>query len=360
MRAMHPPKAILTVAAAALLGAGGGAAVVAVAGDHGSTRVTTIEMPAAPRTQPAAAEHGALDAAQVYAGARSSVAYVSTSTAQGRATGSGFVVSPQGLIVTNAHVVEGATAVTVKLGDGATLPATVVGRDESTDLALLRVQNARGTTFKPLPLADSSQLQVGDATYAIGSPFGLAESLTSGVVSALDRSIDAPNGFSIDHVIQTDAPINPGNSGGPLLDDHGRVIGVTSQILTATGSSQSGNVGIGFAIPSNTVRAIVTQLASSGHVAHAWLGVQLAPTESGAGVQVAGLVAGAPAAQAGVRPGDTITALDGTRVQNASALAAVVAAHKPGEQVRVTFTRGGAQHTLTVTLGTQPQQQTIN
>jgi len=359
MGTMHAPRALLTVAVAAVLGAAGGAAVVAVAGDGGTTTVTTIETPH-PASVPAAA-NGALDAAQVYAQAKNSVASISARSGQGQATGSGFVISSRGLIVTNAHVVQGATAVTVKVGGGATLPATVVGRDASTDLALLRAQNA-GTTFRPLPLADSSTLAVGDATYAIGSPFGLNSTLTSGVVSALGRSIDAPNGFTIGHVIQTDAPINPGNSGGPLLDDHGRVIGVNSQILTATGSSQSGNVGIGFAIPSNTVRSIVAQLETSGHVAHPWLGVQLAPTESGAGAQVAGFAAGGPAQRAGLRAGDVITALDGRAVADASGLASAIGAHRPGDQVRLTVERGGARQTVTVTLGTQPQQnqQSVN
>jgi putative serine protease PepD len=329
MWAMHAPRALLIVVLAAVLGAAGGAAVVAT-----------------------------LDAAQVYAQAKDSVASISARTAQGQATGSGFVISEEGLIVTNAHVVEGATTVTVKVGGGANLPASVVGRDESTDLALLRVRG--GGTFRPLALGDSGTLQVGDATYAIGSPFGLASTLTSGVVSALDRSIDAPNGFSIDHVIQTDAPINPGNSGGPLLDDHGRVIGVNSQILTATGSSQSGNVGIGFSIPSNTVRSIVAQLEASGHVAHPWLGVQLAASESGAGAQVAGLASGGPAEQAGLRSGDTIAALDGRPVADPSELASAIGTHRPGDAVRLTVERDGARHTVVVTLGTQPQQQTVN
>ncbi|MBS1870230.1 MAG: trypsin-like peptidase domain-containing protein [Actinobacteria bacterium] len=357
---MHAPRALLTLGAAALLGAAGGAAVVAVAGTGSHTTTTTIEASPAPRVPVAAGRGGALDATQVYARAKGSVAFISAQTAQGGASGSGFVVSKDGLVVTNAHVVNGASAVTVKLGDGATHQAMVVGRDESTDLALLRVQGAGGTRFAPLPFADSGRLQVGDATYAIGSPFGLQESLTSGVVSALDRQIDAPNGFTIAHVIQTDAPINPGNSGGPLLDDHGRVIGVNSQILNGGSSSQGGNVGIGFAIPSDTVSAIVAQLAATGHVAHAWLGVQLAPAESGSGAQVAGLASGSPAAAAGLRAGDTIVALDGTRVDGAGALAAAVAAHKPGDRVRLTVAQGGAQRTLTVTLGTQPQQPTAN
>ncbi len=357
MRDMHTPKALLTLVLAALLGAAGGAAFVGVSGGGGRTVTTTIAAPGAARTSVAGAgANGALTPTQVYAQARGSVAYVTANSGQGQATGSGFVVSKDGLIVTNAHVVEGATAVTVKVGDGATLPATVAGRDESTDLALLRVRNAGGQTFAPLTFADSSRLQVGDAVYALGNPFGLDESFTGGVVSALDRQIDAPNGFPIDHAIQTDAPINPGNSGGPLLDDHARVVGVTSQILNGSGSSQGGNVGIGFAISSNMVKSIVGQLEASGHVAHAYLGVELSPTENGAGVQVAGVASGGPAQQAGIRTGDVIAALDGRSVADANALAAAVATHKPGETVKVTIERGGAQQTVTATLGTQPQQ----
>ncbi|HEV7773506.1 MAG TPA: trypsin-like peptidase domain-containing protein [Conexibacter sp.] len=353
---MHTPKALLTLTAAAVLGAAGGAAVIGIAGDHGTTATTTIVAPREPQVQNAADTNGTLDAQQVYAQAKDSVVNVTSQTDQGEATGSGFVISREGLIVTNAHVVEGATTVSVKVGDGATHPASVVGRDESTDLAVLRVDDSSGQTFTPLTFADSSKLQVGDTTYAIGNPFGLDHTLTSGVVSALDRQIDAPNGYAIDRVIQTDAPINPGNSGGPLLDDHGRVIGVNSQILNGGGSAENGNVGIGFAIPSNTVRSIAAQLAADGQVEHAYLGVQLAATESGSGAQVAGLAPGAPAEQAGLQEGDTIVALDGTPVDGADALAAAIGGHKPGDEVRLTVKRDGARRTVTVALGTQPQQ----
>ncbi len=366
MRSMHTPKALLILALAAVLGAVGGAAVIGIAGDGGRTVTTTIgaasgtQVPAVAGGGSAAAASGSLTPAQVYASAKGSVAYITSQTQEGQATGSGFVVSKAGLIVTNAHVVEGATTVSVKVGGGATLPASVVGRDESTDLALLRVGDAGGQTFTPLQMADSSTLQVGDATYAIGNPFGLADSFTSGVVSALDRQIDAPDGYPIDHVIQTDAPINPGNSGGPLLDAHGHVIGVTSQILNGSGSAENGNVGIGFAIPSSTVKSIVGQLESGGQVQHAYLGVELSATESGSGVQVASVQSGTPADQAGLQEGDTITALDGRPVADADALAAAIAAHKPGDAVQLTVQRDGSQQTVTATLGTQPQQPAVN
>ncbi len=366
MRSMHTPKALLILALAAVLGAVGGAAVIGIAGDGGRTVTTTIgaaggtQVPAVAGGGSGRAASGTLTPAQVYASAKGSVAYITSQTQEGQATGSGFVVSKAGLIVTNAHVVEGATTVSVKVGGGATLPATVVGRDESTDLALLRAGDAGGQTFTPLPIADSSTLQVGDATYAIGNPFGLSDSFTSGVVSALDRQIDAPDGYPIDHVVQTDAPINPGNSGGPLLDAHGRVIGVTSQILNGSGSAENGNVGIGFAIPSNTVKSIVGQLQSGGQVRHAYLGVELSATESGSGVQVASVQSGTPADQAGLQEGDTIVALDGKPVDGAGALAAAIAAHKPGDTVQLTVQRDGSQQTVTATLGTQPQQQPVN
>jgi putative serine protease PepD len=174
-------------------------------------------------------------------------------------------VSKDGLIVTNAHVVDNATSITVQLSGGTAQTARLVGKDDSTDVALLRIDPA-GRTLKPLTFADSSTVQVGDAAYAIGNPYGLDHTLTTGVVSATRRRIDAPNGFSISGVIQTDAALNPGNSGGPLLDDQGRVIGINSQIETGSGqggSSSGGNVGIGFAVPSNTVRRVVAALEAS-------------------------------------------------------------------------------------------------
>jgi putative serine protease PepD len=363
MHAMHTPKALLTLTAATVLGAGGGAAVVAVAGNAGHVTTTTIQT-SEPRTTLADAPHGALSATQIYARAKDSVAYITADVTQqtdspagaqqGQATGTGFVVAKSGLIVTNAHVVEGATAIRVKVGDGATHPATVVGRDASTDLALLKV-DAGAQVLTPLKLGDSSTLQVGDATYAIGNPFGLDRTLTTGIVSALQRQISAPNGFSIDGVIQTDAPINPGNSGGPLLDSGGDVIGVNSQI--ETGSSSNGSVGIGFAIPSNTVRHVLAALESGRQVAHAYLGVQTGDAPNGAaGAQVAAVTPGGAAARAGLRAGDVILTFDGRALSGAADLSGAVNAHKPGDVVTLTIRRGGAERKLAVTLGTQPAQ----
>jgi putative serine protease PepD len=364
---MHTPKAIVTLTAAAVLGAAGGATVVAVTGDGGSSTKTVIE-PAL--TQPAkvsVAQNAGhpLDAKQVYAGASPSVAFITSDiTAQssqsdpfsespgqsGQATGSGFVVSKDGFIVTNAHVVNGAESVSVKIGDGKTEPAQVVGKDESTDIALLKVSPS--TSLTPLQFGDSDKLSVGDNVFAIGNPFGLDRTLTTGVVSALQRQITAPNGFTINGVVQTDAPINPGNSGGPLLNAEGKVIGVNSQILTGSSTSE-GNVGIGFAAPSNTVRNVVEQLEQDGTVEHAFLGVQMSDGTT-PGAKVAGVTQGGPADAAGLRTGDTIVGFDGKSVMDATALSGFVNGKQVGDKVELTVRRDGADHKLTVTLGTQP------
>ena len=231
------------------------------------------------------------------------------------------------------------------------LDAKLVGQDASTDLALLKIS---ATNLKPLTLADSSGVQVGDPAYAIGNPFGLDRTLTVGVVSALQREIDSPNGFSIDDVIQTDAAINPGNSGGPLFNAAGQVIGVNSQIeSTNTSGGQAGNVGIGFAIPANTVKNVVAQLKATGKVSHAYLGVQTGDAK-GAGAQVGAVTASGPADNAGLQVGDVITQLGGKSVDDASALTSLVDEHKPGDSVQVKVTRNSQTKTLTVKLGDRP------
>jgi putative serine protease PepD len=276
---MPAPRPLAFLAVAALAGGGGGAAVLAAV-DAATAPKTTTVVEAAPssgsRTVAGSTTTTSLTARQIYDRAKSSIAYITADVTQnapgpfggptsGVATGSGFVVSKSGYVVTNAHVVEGATSVKVKIGDGTTRTARIVGQDRSADIALLKVDPA-GQTLTPLVFADSGAVQVGDQTYAIGNPYGLDRTLTTGVVSALQRQISAPNGAKIDHVIQTDAALNPGNSGGPLLDSAGRVIGVNSQIESSsnalTGQS-GGNVGIGFAVPSNTVRTVVQKLESA-------------------------------------------------------------------------------------------------
>jgi putative serine protease PepD len=251
-------------------------------------------------------------------------------------------------VVTNEHVVAGASSVEVTLPDGSSAKATVVGSDVSSDLAVLKV-DAPASKLVPLQLGDSSAVAVGDGVVAIGDPFGLAGTVTSGIVSAVGREIQAPDGTPIEGAIQTDAAINHGNSGGPLFDLDGKVIGVTSQIQSDSG----GNDGIGFAIPSNTVKSVVAQLLASGKVEHAFLGVR-PQTVSGAGVRVESVQAGSAAATAGLRAGDVITAVDDRATPSAQALRAAIAAHKPGDRVALTIRRHGATHTLHATLGTRP------
>src|ERR1700754_3929920 len=321
-------KPLLPLAAAAVIGGGAGAVATNALHDDSATVITNTRTVSAPSN----ATPGVMSPHDVYESAKDSVAYITT----GEGTGSGFVVSDDGYVVTNAHVVEGANGqIKAKIGDGKTLDAKLVGQDASTDLALLKVD---ASNLKPLALGDSSTVQVGDPAYAIGNPFGLDRTLTTGVISALQREIQSPNGFSIDDVLQTDAAINPGNSGGPLFNGAGQVIGVNSQI-ESTGSSagggQAGNVGIGFAIPSNTVKSVVAQLKASGKVSHAYLGVQTQPVQSGSGAQVAGLTADGPAAQGGLQVGDVITALGGKNVADSTALSALVDTYKPGDSVEV-------------------------
>jgi putative serine protease PepD len=263
-------------AAAAVIAAGGGALALQL--QPAASAGTSTPAPPAASKPISSTDTGAR---RVYDGAKESVVFVSAATQQGQSTGSGFVVSADGLIVTNAHVVEGASQVSVKVGTGSSeQAATVVGADASHDLALLKVE---ASGLPALALGDASKLSVGDPTYAIGNPYGLDHTLTTGVVSALKREIQAPDGSTISDVIQTDAAINPGNSGGPLLDGSGQVVGVNSQIVAGGGSGGGGgNVGIGFAIPSNTVAEVIAQLKSGD-------GAQAAPSDGAQGTDPNGV-----------------------------------------------------------------------
>jgi S1-C subfamily serine protease len=299
------------------------------------------------------------------------------SSGGGIATGSGFVIDTEGHLLTNNHVVEGAEKIDVKLGSSEkSYKAQVVGTDPSTDLALLKV-NAPQSELHPLQLGNSSEVEVGDPVVAIGNPFGLDRTVTSGIVSALQRQIEAPAGFSISHVIQTDAAINPGNSGGPLIDAEGQVIGINSQI--ETGGSSEGNIGIGFAIPIDTAREVAKQIEENGKVQHAYLGIEggsVTPELAEAlnlpidhGVLVASVTKGGPAAKAGIKGGNTsatiegaevtlggdiIVALEGKKVATIEDLMNVIEGKKPGEKMEVTVLRGGSEKTVTVTLGNRP------
>jgi putative serine protease PepD len=286
----------------------------------------------------------------VYAAASPSVVSVRT----GEGSGTGFLVDSDGTIVTNAHVVGDNSQVQVRFEDDGELhDARVLGVDASTDLAALKVDASAANGVKPLALADSDKVQVGDTALAIGYPLGLDRTATAGIVSGLERDIQAPNGFSIDKVIQTDAPINPGNSGGPLLNAQGQVIGVNSQIATAGGGN--GSVGIGFAVPANTVKQVLPQLERGAAPEHAYLGVSTGAAPNG-GAQVGEATADGPAAQAGIQAGDVITEVDGDRVQAPEDVAAAIEDAKPGDKVDVKVQRGGSEQTIQVTLGQRPEQ----
>jgi S1-C subfamily serine protease len=290
---------------------------------------------------------------EVYAATNKSVVQVRVSDGGARGSGTGFVIDRDGTIVTNAHVVAGAEQVQVRFEDDVPgVEAEVLGRDESSDLAVLRVDASHTQNLKPLQLADSDTVKVGDLAIAIGYPLSLERTLTAGIVSAVGRAIQAPNGFSIDKVIQTDAAINPGNSGGPLLDAAGRVIGVNSQIATASGGG--GNIGIGFAVPSNAVRQVVPQLRNGAAIRRAYLGVTSETDNSGRGARVTQVVAGSPAERGGILSGDIVSAIDGQPVRSSQDVVGAIASRRPGDEVTVEIQRAGVQQSLRVTLGTQP------
>jgi S1-C subfamily serine protease len=301
-----------------------------------------------------------------------------STTRKVQSLGSGFVIDRGGDILTNDHVVDGAKGIRVGFSGGRSYPATVVGTDATTDLAVVRV-HAPASALHPLAFGDSSRAAVGDQVYAIGNPFGLDRTMTAGIVSATGRDIQAPDGLTIPNAIQTDAPINHGNSGGPLLDDHGRVIGVNSQIQ---GGTVDANVGVGFAISSNTARSVSQQLIAHGRVEHGWLGVQVQTIDPGVskdmrglpshGVVVAGVVRGGPAAKAGIEAatrhvtvngvtallgGDAIVAADGKPVHTSTQLADAIAGRKPGDRMTLALVRGGGARHVAVTLGSAPAQQ---
>jgi putative serine protease PepD len=375
-----PTRTAAIVAAAATFGAGGGAALYAVATDDGSTTTVVREVPVS-SGQPAARSSG-LTVHQIYERTYKGVVEINVTTAQSdsfpfsdqtqQVQGSGWVYDEQGHIITNQHVVDGAATISVKFWNGATYKATLVGTDPSTDLAVLKV-DAPSSLLSPLTLGDSSAVQVGDGVVAIGSPFGLELTVTSGIVSALHREMTAPNRFTITDSIQTDAAINHGNSGGPLIDSAGRVIGVNAQIQSDSG----GNEGVGFAIPSNTVRSIATQILASGKAEHAYLGVSLQTVPgsvagrlgTSAGVEVTDVRSGTPAEGAGLESstgsrtvdgqsyatgGDVIVAIDGTAIASAEELQSAIDAHRPGDKVTLTIMRHGKRRSVELKLGTRP------
>jgi S1-C subfamily serine protease len=389
-------RPVAALVAASLLGGGaalGGAwALGAFDEQPAATPAAAVAPPAAAADAPSPTGPTAIDVAAIYKRSAPGVVQI-TSTSRGaastdifcnpvpgesqRALGSGFVLDRDGHVVTNYHVVQGADSIDVSFSNQETVSAKVVGTDPSTDLAVLHV-DVDAKALAPLGLANSDLVQVGDPVVAIGNPFGLERTVTSGIVSALQRQVSAPNDYTIDHVIQTDAPINAGNSGGPLIDAQGRVIGVNSQIETA--SDGGGNIGIGFAVPSNTVKSVVGQLLADGKVERAFLGVTLQDVDSNVakvlrlptrqGVLVSSVRSGSPAAQAGIVGGDTqvvvagqsyqlggdmIVAVDGKSVTSVDQLRDLIAAHKPGDTVRITVVdKNGKRTTKSVELGPMP------
>jgi putative serine protease PepD len=352
-----------------------GALVVAVAfgalavggafDSNGDGTTTTVETESSSAASPSSTPvRNATDVSGLYERVKDSVAYIAVRSTSGginpfgggqrTGAGSGFVMDEQGHIVTNQHVVDGAQSVQVRLGEGQEpIDAKVVGSDASTDIAVIKIdpKDVKGG-IKPLALGESKALRVGEPTIAIGSPFGLSGTLTTGVVSALGRDIESPNGFSISGVVQTDAAINPGNSGGPLLNGKGEVIGVNAQI--ASGGSAS-NSGVGFAIPVDTVRQVVPQLKAGKEIRRAYLGISTGPSQDGKKVVVAEIVPGGPSAKGGLRQGDEVVSVAGKAVEKPEDIAAAIADKQPGQNVQVVVTRDGDRRTVNVKLGTRPE-----
>lgn len=264
--------------------------------------------------------------------------------------GSGFIVDASGLIVTNNHVVGHADRIVVSLSDGTELPAKLVGTDELTDIAVIKVAAPKPLPF--VPWGDSDRMDVGDWVLAAGNPFGLGSSVTAGIISARGRDIGAG---PFDDFLQLDAPINPGNSGGPTFNMQGEVIAVNTAIVSPTG----GSVGIGFAIPSKIAQNIVDQLREKGHIDRGWLGVSVQDTPAGrSGVAIAGVDRAGPAAKSGLRPGDVVIAVNGDRVDSARSLIRAVAAAPPGNTVQLTVRRQNQTLQVPVTVGRRPPEAT--
>jgi putative serine protease PepD len=360
-----PPRLrrFLPVAAAAAIGVGAGAGAYALSANGGSPATSTVVVPA----QQAASTSSVDSLTQLYKQAAPGVVDITVSSTssnssggfpfgqppQGRQTqraeGTGFEIDTKGNIMTAEHVVDGANTITVHFQNGTSAKATLVGSDKSTDTAVIHV-DVPASQLHPLTLGDSSSVQPGQSVVAIGSPFGLPETMTSGIVSATNRTITAPNQFSITGAIQTDAAINHGNSGGPLIDvATNSVIGINDQIESDTND----NSGVGFAVPINSAKTVAQTLIAGGTVSHAYVGVRITDAASG-GARITQVVSGAPAAKAGLKVGDVVTAFGGKPIENADALTAAVTASKPHQTVTLTVRRNGATTHVTVTLGVQP------
>jgi S1-C subfamily serine protease len=376
LRRRSTVSSFAALVAASCLGGGAALGAAWAVGAFDDSSTTTV-VQAAPIESPAARSTSALSVGEIYRRAGRGVVQITTTSSSGGGLGSGFVIDHEGHIVTNYHVIEGADSIKVNFAAGQSVDATLVGSDPSSDIALLKVDTDASSLF-PLSLADSAKVQVGDPVVAIGNPFGLERTVTAGIVSALQRAVRAPNGFAIDQVIQTDAPINQGNSGGPLIDAHGQVIGVNSQI--ETGGEATGNVGIGFAVPSDTVKTIVAKLLADGKVEHAYVGVTLQELDpalakalslsTDAGLLLQQVHPDSPASKAGLRGGsqetvvvdgvgiakggDILVAIDGHKLGSIDDLRANLEKHAPGDTVSFEVVRGGKTQSVKVVLGQQP------
>jgi putative serine protease PepD len=359
----------------------GGVIALAIAGGSSTTHsvtTTTVVQPAGSPALPTSFANGrAQTINQIYKSVGPGVVDIKTSSSQNtggifgfgqqqqtEGEGSGVVFDKKGDILTDQHVVAGASKVIVTFSDGSTAPATIVGSDTGADLAVIRVQNVPASRLHPLAFGDSSAAQVGDSVIAIGSPFGQPNTVTAGIVSAVGRTIQSPNRFTIPNAIQTDAPINPGNSGGPLINAAGQVIGLNDQIETnnTNGQGEGSSSGIGFATPSNSDVRIAKEIISTGRARNAYVGVSLDPSVTGgAGIAKASsasgeppIAPGGPADKAGLQPGDLITAVNGTHVRSLNQFVAAIATYPPGTTVTLTVDRGGSTKSIRLTLGSQP------
>ena len=371
---------------AAVIGAGIVVGVLALAGDlHGAGQTTTVEASApSSGAAPAAATSGGggVSAATLFARSSPGVVDITAVTAAQPQTqtfpfgpggggggssgqtdlGSGFLVDNSGTILTAAHVVDGATSITVTFQTGTMRPAKILGEDRAWDVAVIKV-NASGVPVHPLPLGSSRALRVGDYLAAIGDPFGYDRSLSTGVVAGLDRTISAPNGFSIAYAIQTDAALNPGNSGGPMLDASGDVVGIADQIATGgveTASGTATSSGVGFAVPIDLAKIDLPRLERGQAAQHAYLGVSTTDAPDDAGVLLQSVQAGTPAATAGLQTGDVLNSFNGTPLHASADLIDAIATEVPGNKVKIGVKRNGKQLTIVVTLGTQPSQAPTN
>jgi putative serine protease PepD len=370
LRPANPPlRRFLPLAVAAAIGIGVGAGTYALTSNgSGAPTTTKVVVPAQPASSTSTVDSltqlykddapGVVDITVESTSSGSSSGGFPFGVPQGpqkqEAEGTGFVIDTKGNILTAEHVVDNASSVTVTFQDGSTAKATVVGSDKSTDTAVIHV-DVSASKLHPLTLGDSSSVQPGQSVVAIGSPFGLPETMTAGIVSATDRTITAPNKFSITSTIQTDAAINHGNSGGPLIDvATNTVIGINDQIESDTND----NSGVGFAVPINSAKDVAQTLIAGGKVQHAYLGVTIMSATGGA--KISCVVNNGPAQSAGLKQGDVITKFGGTTIVNADTLTAAVTQAKPGRKVNLTVRKNGSNKQLSVTLGTQPSSLSNN